>query len=997
MFGPEAQLELNWSQVTFPVALTVALYSVGRWVGTAVAERMPIDHAKLAYSVARLGGVVFALHLFSFGAGLESLQTIMIIRFFSGALSGFLCRITNAKISSHDALDVCDEEVGFLSHGGVSSVSCFVEVTSGTAKMYATGFTISFLLGGALYGVVNRSEKMKNLTGGEPFTLSPMFFVFVAVVGEAALRFIFWYSSGLEVPKTACKDRTPRNQIMERSDGIGLRRRQLDIDPLDMISPVNTTSSEEFHDPLGNSRHALITPNRPPRGRMNSTDASVKSRARESGLRSRLDSAASTGSEFFDCESFGDLADVIDIDVEEGIAVNAHAIEYGDNSDTDIAFYRDNMCVYDNGSPAFVPQGECEGTIGKRFLQFCGGNERKARQMWLATQRWRKDSNVWRIHTAPHPWFPRIKEAFPHFLHGHSKRGNPISYEKPGQMKLKELFREGCSVDDVVHHYLFVTEFMSNVLASKDELRSLRGDDPHSIIVVMDVNGISVSLLSSDVVKYLKKAGDINTSYYPLSMARVLIVNAPFWLAGAWSSVKSLVPESVTVDILSTARTREGMLKYISEDQIPKEYGGTSSYSEGQHPYEIELRELVEKADKGIEFDQQPLVEKHSPGVGDSCSFDYSSQRWISETEGLGHDEWLRTLNSASWKTEISSSAKKQPLRRRAGSSDHQRDRVLSFEKLGDTSSTPKTRNSSSGHGVVLVAVSCMFFVWNAIQGAVECLLCLWILTPAILGGLDYLPSRSGMSLFCAAIVILWLMRTKFARFVSQIPNKAPMRAFRVGVGSEMVLLVLIPLVPNHIVSVARHESVAAMTSTIILLVTLAFASMLGRTSITVLHRIACDNYASSPRQRSLISNVYGKARLLSDCQTGKLTSSLHALAETVGIMAVAPLYSWSTFKERPMPFDASCCFFVATFISFVLYVFSFSLHLSIIGEFSVPAATHGSAGSTQTCAIFGDMMAVPVNDIASLFEEANFSFTRDRLNSRSLHGTHSAKERSSK
>jgi hypothetical protein len=32
--------------------------------------------------------------------------------------------------------------------------------------------------------------------------------------------------------------------------------------------------------------------------------------------------------------------------------------------------------------------------------------------------------------------------AYPHFVHGYTKAGYPVVYEKPGEMKLKELLRK---------------------------------------------------------------------------------------------------------------------------------------------------------------------------------------------------------------------------------------------------------------------------------------------------------------------------------------------------------------------------------------------------------------------------------------------------------------------------------------------------------------------------------------------------------------------------
>ena len=200
------------------------------------------------------------------------------------------------------------------------------------------------------------------------------------------------------------------------------------------------------------------------------------------------------------------------------------------------------------------------------------------------------------------------------------------------------------------------------------------------------------------------------------------------------------------------------------------------------------------------------------------------------------------------------------------------------------------------------------------------------------------------------------------------------MRAFRIGVGSEVALLVLLPLVPTFVTSVARSDSILNMASTIILLATLVIANLLGGSASTILHRIACDSYSRNASRKHWLSYFYGDARLSSHCESGRFTSLLHAAGEVTGIFLSAPIYSWSTQHERPLPFDATFCFFIASFVAFSVYVCSFSLNLNIVGEFESHPRDLFEDDAKRCCSVIGEMIAVPVNDIASLLEEANWS-----------------------
>ena len=99
----------------------------------------------------------------------------------------------------------------------------------------------------------------------------------------------------------------------------------------------------------------------------------------------------------------------------------------------------------------------------------------------------------------------------------------------------------------------------------------------------MDVKGISLSLLSGDVLTYLKAASEINSKHYPLSQKKLFIVNAPFWFSGAWGGIKNVLPASVRDNTsISSGSYLPALLKDIDRQEIPKEYGGDHHLSLGE-------------------------------------------------------------------------------------------------------------------------------------------------------------------------------------------------------------------------------------------------------------------------------------------------------------------------------------------------------------------------------------------------------------------------------
>ena len=58
-------------------------------------------------------------------------------------------------------------------------------------------------------------------------------------------------------------------------------------------------------------------------------------------------------------------------------------------------------------------------------------------------------------------------------------------------------------------------------------------------------------------------------------VARLVIINAPYWFGSAWGMVARVLPSSVQQKITIMSGV-EGLRAFIPLDQTPQEYGGTS-------------------------------------------------------------------------------------------------------------------------------------------------------------------------------------------------------------------------------------------------------------------------------------------------------------------------------------------------------------------------------------------------------------------------------------
>lgn len=230
-------------------------------------------------------------------------------------------------------------------------------------------------------------------------------------------------------------------------------------------------------------------------------------------------------------------------------------------------------------STAIVTSG-----LPKRFLLAEKGDEVKGLARYTETMAWRREEKLSQILFVPSPNFKTIKENYPHYYHKRGKNGEPVYYEKPGKINLKALKGAGLSLDDLMHNYIMVTEFLWQVIEP---------DDNKKCISVVDVEGIGISDFRGEAVEYVKKAAAVSGKHYPERCAYIIVINIPSWFNVIWNVVKNMIDE-VTREKVVMVRGKKNILDALKEriplENIPEEYGGLS---EGSSPEETMLHDLM--------------------------------------------------------------------------------------------------------------------------------------------------------------------------------------------------------------------------------------------------------------------------------------------------------------------------------------------------------------------------------------------------------------------
>ena len=209
------------------------------------------------------------------------------------------------------------------------------------------------------------------------------------------------------------------------------------------------------------------------------------------------------------------------------------------------------------------------------------------------------------ILSRPHPTFDAIKQYYPHFVHGRGKRGEIVVYEFPGRMDLRALKKQGVGAEEIGRHYVYFNEFLSRKLSGKgrreggggEELEERKeggvDEDEVRVMTVLDIGGLGLGSLSKDVLEVLRTTSHLLHRHYPSRVVRILVVNVPFFVGGAWKILSSVLPHQVQNKIELSSNPEVDLLKYIDKETIPKEYGGGSLLGLGESEEEGSLRKLV--------------------------------------------------------------------------------------------------------------------------------------------------------------------------------------------------------------------------------------------------------------------------------------------------------------------------------------------------------------------------------------------------------------------
>ncbi|EPQ28411.1 uncharacterized protein PFL1_04238 [Pseudozyma flocculosa PF-1] len=207
-----------------------------------------------------------------------------------------------------------------------------------------------------------------------------------------------------------------------------------------------------------------------------------------------------------------------------------------------------------------------------RFLRARKWDLPAAELMFTEAEKWRTEFGVEKLyHEFEYPEKEKVDQYYPQYYHKTDKDGRPVYIEMLGKLDLKALYQVTTAERQiqklVVEYEKFQRERLPVCSAERGEL-------VETSCTIMDLKGVGISQFWK-VSTYVQQASNIGQHYYPETMGKFYIINAPYIFTTVWSVIKGWL-DPVTVEkikILGSGYKAE-LCQQIPEDNLPEALGG---------------------------------------------------------------------------------------------------------------------------------------------------------------------------------------------------------------------------------------------------------------------------------------------------------------------------------------------------------------------------------------------------------------------------------------
>jgi len=193
--------------------------------------------------------------------------------------------------------------------------------------------------------------------------------------------------------------------------------------------------------------------------------------------------------------------------------------------------------------------------------------------MLLESERWREDFGVEDIvKNFDYAERAAVDKFYPQYYHKTDKFGQPIYIERLGKFNYNELSKITTQERQIKS---LVFEYEKLMRERLPACSRAVGHPVETSCTIFDLKGVGITQFWS-VKDYVQQASHIGQTYYPETMGRFYIINAPWGFSTVWNLIKGWLDPVTVAKISIPSRNWEAeLLKQIPAESLPKDLGGT--------------------------------------------------------------------------------------------------------------------------------------------------------------------------------------------------------------------------------------------------------------------------------------------------------------------------------------------------------------------------------------------------------------------------------------
>jgi len=211
-----------------------------------------------------------------------------------------------------------------------------------------------------------------------------------------------------------------------------------------------------------------------------------------------------------------------------------------------------------------------------RLCRFLRARDRKvdqAEEMLRKEIKWRQEMHPEQIFVdfPNHPMFEQLSQYWPGDFHGVDRYGVPIIVERLAAIDTVSLFNSA-NHDLVMNFHIYCMERNDAILHKAWE----KYGAPIGMVYIDDLHGLGMKHYNTSVIDTLRDISRIDDNYYPESLRKFIIINAPAAFKFFWKLAKMMLNKNtITKFEVLKGNYEKQINSVVTKENTPQFLGGT--------------------------------------------------------------------------------------------------------------------------------------------------------------------------------------------------------------------------------------------------------------------------------------------------------------------------------------------------------------------------------------------------------------------------------------